>query len=133
MQEPLIKAILLAKAGYFVEQEAPAPTAGYPSALGLKLSREMAGDIDSVNAENKRLIAAHGMSGHFGTWASPVGPVTERAMANLMVDAVDGKADLRDSATVLRYLEAEAGGPVKIRRHDPKGNQWLIVLDHVTY
>ena len=30
MQEPLIKAILIAKQGYFVEQSTPAPTAGYP-------------------------------------------------------------------------------------------------------
>jgi hypothetical protein len=133
MQEPLIKAILLAKAGYFVEQDAPTPTAGYPAALGLKLSREMAADVDSVHAENKRLIAGHGMSGHFGTWAAPVGPLAERAMANLLVDAVDRKADPRDSSTVLRYLEAEAGCPVHIRRYGPGGNQWLITLDHVTY
>jgi len=34
---------------------------------------------------------------------------------------------------VLKYFQAEAGGPVKIRKYDPKGNQWLLVLDHVTY
>jgi hypothetical protein len=133
MQEPLIKAILLAKAGYFVEQDVPAPTAGYPAALGLKLPPEKSGDMDSINAENKRLIAESGMSGHFGTWALPVDMVAMRASANLLVDAVDKKADVRDSATVLRYLEAEARGPVRIRRYAPRGNQWLIVLEHVTY
>jgi hypothetical protein len=59
--------------------------------------------------------------------------VAMRASADLLVDALEKKVDVRDSATVLRYLEAEAGGPVTIRRYDPRGNQWLIVLEHVTY
>ena len=47
-------------------------------------------------------------------------------MANLLVDAVDKKADFKDMATVQKYLEAESGGtPVKIRRYDEKGNQFL--------
>ena len=50
------------------------------------------------------------MSGHFGTWVQPVDMVSIRAFTNLLVDAVDGKADYHDSATVVRYLEAEAGG-----------------------
>src|SRR2546425_1191252 len=37
MQEPMIKAILISKAGYFVEQDVPAPTAGFPAALGLRI------------------------------------------------------------------------------------------------
>jgi hypothetical protein len=33
-----------------------------------------------------------------------------------------------------KYLEKESGGPVRIRKYDEKvGNQYLIVLDHVTY
>jgi hypothetical protein len=59
--------------------------------------------------------------------------VSERAFARLLVDAVDKKADFKDSVTVRKYFEAEAGGPVKLRKYDPKGNQWLLVLDHVTY
>jgi len=35
---------------------------------------------------------------------------------------------------VQKYLQAESGGtPVKIRRYDEKGNQFLLVLDHITY
>ncbi len=133
MQEPLIKAIMMAKAGYFVEQDVPAPTAGYPAALGIAIPPEKAGDMTWINAENKRLIAAKGMSGHFGSWTAPVDMVCLRAFANLLVDAVDKKADFRDSTTVQKYLEADAGGPVKLRKYDPQGNQWLVVLEHVTY
>ena len=60
--------------------------------------------------------------------------VTARAMTNLLVDAVDHKADLSDSATVERYLMAESDNtPVKLRRYGPKSHQWLVILDHVTY
>ena len=129
----MIKAILTAKAGYFVEQDVPAPTAGYPGALGIKIPPDKAGDMTFINAENKRLIAERGMSGHFGTWSQPIDMVCIRAFTDLLVDAVDHKADYHDSTTVQRYLEKEAGGPVRMRKYDPKGNQWLVVLDHVTY
>ncbi len=131
--QEIYSAILKAKAGYFVEQDVPAPTQGYPAALGLTIPPDRAGDMAWINSENKRLIAEKGMSGHFGTWVQPVDMVAIRAFANLLVDAVDHKADYRDSTTVRRYLETEAGGPVKLRKYDSRGNQWLVVLDHVTY
>ena len=133
MQEPLIKAILNAKRGYFVEQSTPAPTFGFPAALGLKIPPDKAGDMAWINAENKRLIAEQGMSGHFGTWPQSIDMVTTRAIASLLVDAVAKKADPRDSATVRRYLEAEAGGPVRMHRYDPRGNQWLVLMEHIVY
>ncbi len=133
MQEPLIKAVLNAKQGYFVEQSTPAPTGGYPAALGLKIPPERAGDMAWISAENKRLIAEKGMSGHFGTWPQSIDMVTTRAITSLLVDAVAKKADPRDSATVRRYLEAEVGGPVRLHRYDPHGNQWLVLMEHIVY
>jgi hypothetical protein len=133
MQEPLIKAILNARQGYFIEQSTPAPTAGFPAALGLSIPPEKAGDMAWINAENQRLIAERGMSGHFGTWSQSVDMVCTRAIASLLVDAVDHKADPRDSLTVKHYLEAESGGPVKLHRYSPNGNQWLVLLEHITY
>ncbi|MGH7740544.1 MAG: DUF3798 domain-containing protein [Candidatus Eiseniibacteriota bacterium] len=133
MQEPLIKAILNARQGYFVEQSTPAPTGGFPAALGLSIPPEKAGDMAWINAENQRLIAEHGMSGHFGTWSQSIDMVSTRAIATLLVDAVDKKADPRDSLTVKRYFEAEAGGPVRLHRYSPNGNQWLVLLQHITY
>jgi hypothetical protein len=46
-------------------------------------------------AENKRLIAEHGMSGHFGTWPQSVDMVALRAVANLLIDAAAKKIDIR--------------------------------------
>ena len=133
MQEPLIKAIWAAKQGYFVEQSTPAPTAGFPAALGLNIPPEKAGDMAWISAENRRLIAAHGMSGHFGTWGQSIDMVSTRAIAELLIDAVTKGIDLRDSATVRRYIEKEAGGPVRLHRYSPKGNQWLVLMEHITY
>ena len=70
---------------------------------------------------------AAGADGEFG-WP-PVDSVAILAISRLLVDSVEDKADFRDSTTVQKYLEAEAGGPVRLRRHDPGGNQWLVTLD----
>jgi len=133
MQEPLIRAVLNAKQGYFVEQSTPAPTAGYPAALGIRIPPDKAGDMAWITAENKRRIAELGMSGHFGSWSQSIDMVSTRAIAALLVDAAAKKIDVRDSATVRRYFETEAGGPVRIHRYDPRGNQWLVLMEHVTY
>jgi hypothetical protein len=133
MQEPMIKAILSAKQGYFVEQDNPAPTAGYPAALGLSIPPDKAGDMPWLNQQIKTKIAERGMSGHFGSWTQPFDMVAIRAFTALLVDAVDKKADFHDSTTVQRYFEKEAGGPVKMRKYDEKGNQWLVVMDHIVY
>jgi hypothetical protein len=133
MQEPLIRSVLT-KGGYIAEQCCPSPTHGYPGALGISVPEDKRGDIAYINAENKRVITEHGMSGHFGTWIAPESMVAIRAVTNLLVDAVDKKADFTDQATVHKYLEAEASSSVKIHKYDPqKGNQYLFLLDHIVY
>jgi hypothetical protein len=133
MQDPLIRAVLQ-HGGYVPEQCCPSPTHGYPTALGIAVPPDKAGDIAFINAENRRVIAEHNMSGHFGTWIAPESMVAIRAAANLLVDSVDRKADHTDPATVQKYLEDEAGAAVKIRKYDEqKGNQYLILLDHIVY
>ncbi|HYM81193.1 MAG TPA: DUF3798 domain-containing protein [Candidatus Limnocylindria bacterium] len=133
MQEPMIRSVLQT-GGYVPEQCCPSPTHGYPTALGIAIPPGKAGDIAYISSENKRVIAEHKMSGHFGTWIAPESMVAIRAVTDLMVDAVDKKVDLRDQATVQKYLEQEAGAPVKIRKYDEqKGSQYLILLDHIVY
>ena len=94
---------------------------------------EKKGDMAWISAENKRLIAENGMTGHFGTWPQSVDMVATRAIAHLLVDVAAGKADAKDSATVHRYIEEEAGGPVSIRRYNPAGNLWLMRMEHIIY
>jgi len=133
MQEPMIKSILNSKAGYVAEQCCPAPSHGYPGALGISIPADKAGDISYLNAENRRVIAENGMTGHFGTWIAPESMVAIRGVVNLLVDAVDKKADFKDQTTVQKYLVDEAGAQVRIRKYDEKGNQYLVMLDHQVY
>ena len=133
MQEPMIKSVLTSRSGYVAEQCCPSPTHGYPGALGIAIPRDKAGDIAFINSENKRVIAENHMTGHFGTWIAPESMVGIRAVVNLLVDAVDKKADPKDMETVQKYLVAEAGAAVKIRRYDEKGNMYMILLDHQVY
>lgn len=134
MQEPLIKSVLLKGEGYVPEQCCPSPTHGYPGALGVQVPPDKAGDIAFINDENKRIIAEHKMSGHFGTWIAPESMVATRAAVDLMVDAVEGKIDLKDMAKVQEYMAREAGAKVGIARYDEKsGNQFLVTLDHLVY
>jgi hypothetical protein len=133
MQEPMIRSVLQG-GGYVPEQCCPSPTHGYPGALGISVPEDKKGDIAYINSENKRVIAEHKMSGHFGTWIAPESMVAIRAATDLLVDAVDKKVDLGDQAAVKQYLEKEAGAPVQVRKYDEtKGNQYLILLDHIVY
>jgi len=133
MQDPLIRSVL-ASGGYVPEQCCPSPTHGYPTALGIAVPAGKAGDIAYISTENRRVIAEHKMSGHFGTWIAPESMVAIRAVTRLLVDAVDKKADFKDMATVHKYLTEEAGSAVRIHKYDEKqGNQYLILLDHIVY
>jgi len=133
MQEPMIKQVLN-NGGYVAEQCCPSPTHGYPGAFGIAIPPDKAGDISYINAENKRVVTEHHMNGHFGTWIAPESMVAMRAVTNLLVDAVDKKADYKDMATVQKYLADEAGSAVRIKKYDDKvGNQYLILLDHIVY
>lgn len=133
MQEPMIRSVLQG-GGYVPEQCCPSPTHGYPGALGISVPEDKKGDIAYINSENKRVIAEHKMSGHFGTWIAPESMVAIRAATDLLVDAVGKKVDLGDQAAVKQYLEKEAGAPVQVRKYDEtKGNQYLILLDHIVY
>ena len=133
MQDPLIRSVLN-NGGYVPEQCCPSPTHGYPTALGIAVPADKAGDIAYINSENKRIIAEHHMTGHFGTWIAPESMVAIRGTVNLLVDATDKKVDLKDANAVQKYLQDEAGAPVKVAKYDEsKGNQYLILLDHIVY
>jgi hypothetical protein len=134
MQEPMIKSVLTAGKGYVPEQCCPSPSHGYPGALGISIPKDKAGDMSYIVSENKRIIAEHNMTGHFGSWVAPESMVALRAVVDLLVAAVEKKADPKDMAMVQQYLVAEAGGaPVTIRRYDDNGNQYMVLLDHEVY
>ncbi|MDZ4805836.1 MAG: DUF3798 domain-containing protein [Candidatus Eisenbacteria bacterium] len=133
MMDPMIRQIL-ATGAYFPEQCCPSPTHGYPTALGISIPPEKAGDFAYISEQNRLKIAEAGMSGHFSTWAAPEVIVATRAMVDLLVDSELGKADYKDSGVVAEYLSRTAGVPVTVARYDStSGNSYLILLDSIYY
>jgi hypothetical protein len=133
MQDPLIKSVLQ-YGGYVPEQCCPSPTHGYPTALGISIPPDKAGNIEYINSENRRVIAEHKMTGHFGTWPVPESMLAIRAEVDLLVDAINSKVDYKDPEVVKRYLVERAGVPVTLARYDTqKGNQYLMLVDGIIY
>jgi hypothetical protein len=133
MQDPLIRSVL-ASGGYIPEQCCPSPTHGYPTALGISIPPDKAGDMSYISSENRRVIAEHGMTGHFGTWPVSETMLGMMAEVDLLVDHINHGVDYKDLAVVQRYLSERAGTPVAVTRYDPKsGNQYLMLIPGITY
>ena len=133
MMDPMIKAVVT-NGGYIPEQCCPSPTHGYPTALGIAIPADKAGDMEYINAENKRVIAEHHMTGHFATWPVPEVMLSIRAMTDLMVDSVEGKADYKDEAQVKAYMERLAKVPITLTKYDEaKGNSYLFLVSNIYY
>ncbi len=134
MMDPMIKSVLT-NGGYIPEQCCPSPTHGYPTALGIPIPPEKAGDMEYISAENRRVIAEHHMQGHFATWPVPEVMLSIRAMTDLLVDATEGKADYKDPATVKKYMESLAAGhAITLTKYDEKkGNSYLFLVSDIYY
>jgi hypothetical protein len=133
MMDPLIRSVLTSGA-YFPEQCCPSPTHGYPTALGISIPEDKAGDFDYISEQNRLKIAEAGKTGHFSTWAAPEVIVATRAMVDLLVDSVQGKADYKDTATLQKYMSDIAGVPVTATKYDANdGSSYMVLLDSIYY
>jgi hypothetical protein len=133
MMDPMIRTVLN-DGGYVPEQCCPSPTHGYPTALGIAIPADKAGDFTYINAENKKVIAEHHMTGHFATWPVPEVMLSIRAMTDLLVDAQMKKADYKDFASVKASMEQHAGVPITLTKYDEKkGNSYLFLVSNIYY
>ena len=133
MMDPMIRTVLNG-GGYVPEQCCPSPTHGYPTALGIAIPPDKAGDFAYINAENKRVIAEHHMTGHFATWPVPEVMLSIRAVTDLLVDAAEKKANYKDPATVKASMEEHAGVPITLTKYDEKkGNSYLFLVSNIYY
>ena len=133
MMDPMIRTVLN-DGGYVPEQCCPSPTHGYPTALGIAIPPDKAGDFAYINAENKRVIAEHHMTGHFATWPVPEVMLSIRAVTDLLVDSAMKKADYKDEAQVKASMEEHAGVPITLTKYDEKkGNSYLFLVSNIYY
>jgi hypothetical protein len=134
MMDPMIKSVVT-NGGYIPEQCCPSPTHGYPTALGISIPPGKAGDMQYISAENRRVIAEHHMTGHFATWPVPEVMLSIRAMTDLLVDSVEGKANYKNGADVKKYMESlAAGNVITLTKYDEKqGNSYLFLVSDIYY
>jgi len=132
MQEPLIRAALDGGA-IFPEQCCPSPTHGYPGALGISISEEIAGDMAKIREQIKEKIDEHGMGGRFGTWKVSMHIVMIEAGVDLAIAAVRGEVDLEDRATVERYLREAGDVEVEIETFHDHPNFLMVLSESVPF
>ena len=133
MMDPMIRTVLN-DGGYVPEQCCPSPTHGYPTALGIAIPTDKAGDFAYINAENKKVIAEHHMTGHFATWPVPEVMLSIRAITDLLVDSAMKKANYKDESTVKAAMESHAGVPITLAKYDEKkGNSYLFLVSNIYY
>jgi len=133
MQDPLIKSIL-EEGAIYTEPCCPSPTHGFPTALGIAIPSDKAGDFAFINEQNAKAIAERGLAGRFATWPVPAVIAAIRGATDLLVDSVEGKADHKDPATVKRYLTEAAGAGVELELYDESmGNYWLMLMEQIIY
>ena len=133
MMDPMIRTVLN-DGGYVPEQCCPSPTHGYPTALGIAIPADKAGDFTYINAENKKVIADHHMTGHFATWPVPEVMLSIRTITDLLVDSAMKKANYKDEGTVKAAMESHAGVPITLAKYDEKkGNSYLFLVSNIYY
>jgi len=133
MMDPMIRTVLN-DGGYVPEQCCPSPTHGYPTALGIAIPADKAGDFTYINAENKKVIADHHMTGHFATWPVPEVMLSIRTITDLLVDSAMKKANYKDESTVKAAMESHAGVPITLAKYDEKkGNSYLFLVSNIYY
>jgi len=89
--EPLLKQLMAAPNGYFIEADLPSPLMGYPGALGIDLSAE-AGNFPAILKKVEQAVIDKGGSGRFGTWAYSYGFTTTAGLGEFAKRCIEGKA-----------------------------------------
>jgi hypothetical protein len=134
MQEPLIKAALEGGA-IDAQQCCPSPYHGYPSALGIQIPPEKAGDVDFIIEQTKAKIAEKGGTGRFSTWPVPFSMMSTAAAVDYAMQYAEGTITSKNDPEALKKAYAAAAGEFKltITNYDNKDNFYLILSDYFTY
>ena len=128
MQEPLIRATLDG-GGIFVEQCCPSPTHGYPGALGITISEDVAGDMAKIREQIGAKITEAGMNGRFATWKTSMHIVMIEAGVELAKDKLEGKIELTDREAVKKHLEKAGNVEVDINLFHEHPNFLMVIAD----
>ncbi len=131
MQEPLIKAVILAKALY-PEQCCPSPTHGYPGAIGLEVTNDIKGDYAKIFKAIEAKIVAAGMAGRMATWPVPGPYLLTTANVEIAKRAVEGTLDLKNDKAIQAVIEEVAGQKLAAFSRN-SGNLFVYLVNSKTF
>ncbi|HAI87132.1 MAG TPA: hypothetical protein DCL63_09130 [Firmicutes bacterium] len=132
MQEPLITAILKAGA-IFPEQCCPSPTHGYPGALGLEITEELAGNFPAIVKAINTDIVKRGMAGRMATWPVATSYLNTVAGVEIAKLALEKKINIKDMAAVQKVVEEIAGVSMKFERNSEKGQFYRYLVGSIIF
>ncbi len=109
MQEPLIKAV--AEQGAILPQQCcPSPYHGYPSAFGIEIPEDKAGDVDYILEAIGTAVTNAGNAGRMSTWPIPVNMLMVEAGAKYIDGRLDGSITDANELDSLKAICSEIAG-----------------------
>lgn len=132
MQEPVIRAAMDGGA-IFTEQCCPSPTHGYPGAVGISISEEIAGDMGKIREQIGKKVAEKGLQGRFGTWLVSMHMVMIEAGVELAIGKVHEKLELTDMSVVKGTLEKLGGVHVDLGPFNNHPNFLMVISENVPF
>ena len=108
LTEPLLRGVA-AGGAIFVEPDLPSPIMGYPSAFSIGLD-DIAGDWPAILKRVEEVVIDKGGKDRMGTWAYSLGYTSTIAAVDLVVDVLNGKADITNLDDIKKAFEAQTDG-----------------------
>lgn len=130
MMDPLIKQTL-DLGGIFPEQCCPSPYHAYPSALGIEIPEDKAGDLDYLNEQISAKIAEKGGTGRFGTWVKPANAAMIDAGVQYAIEYAEGNIERfdKDAMTeIMKKVTEDENDEVLIESIDEDHENFLVFI-----
>ena len=108
LTEPLLRGVA-AGGAIFVEPDLPSPIMGYPSAFSIGLD-DIAGDWPAILKRVEQVVIEKGGKDRMGTWAYSLGYTSTVSAVDLVIDVLNGKADITNQDDIKKAFEGETPG-----------------------
>jgi len=135
LHEPIIQQCLNLGA-MFLNQDDVSPLMGYPGALGIDLTAEQ-GDFEAIVKKIEADIVAKGGAGRMGTWPASQPYCSSVAIAELLMQVIEGNATYSMADVEKAFAKYNAIGSwsfyLDANTNTPIENYYLITMDTYIY
>lgn len=140
MQEPLIKASL--DSGAIVAQQCcPSPYHGYPTALGISVDDENAGNTDYIIEAIREKVAEKNGTGRFSTWETPVNMTIIESAVEYAIKYCNCETNGKNDPEALKQAFDTVAGTDKVKISNYKSlvtdeeisNVYMILENYVNF